>query len=165
MAYGELGPTHHSIEDLSWLRAIADLAIVVPADPAQTRAAVRWAAKADRPPYLRIGRFKVPAVAKDEDGFRLWPRRRAATRWGVTIVATGIMSPRAGGGRRSGGRGFRARAQRVDHQAARRKRHSCRPRDTRGSSPSKKAWSRAVSERRSPNSSSAMRRVECECSA
>src|SRR6185312_7032768 len=23
MAYGELGPTHHSIEDLSWLRAIA----------------------------------------------------------------------------------------------------------------------------------------------
>src|SRR6476660_3429328 len=33
MAYGELGPTHHSIEDLSWLRAIADLPIVVPADP------------------------------------------------------------------------------------------------------------------------------------
>src|SRR4029079_2121103 len=44
MAYGELGPTHHSIEDLSWLRAIADLPIVVPADPGQTRAAVRWAA-------------------------------------------------------------------------------------------------------------------------
>ena len=33
MAYGELGPTHHSIEDLSWLRAIADLPVVVPADP------------------------------------------------------------------------------------------------------------------------------------
>ena len=37
MAYGELGPTHHSIEDLSWLRAIDGLAIVVPgrsgADP------------------------------------------------------------------------------------------------------------------------------------
>src|SRR5215203_5435231 len=45
MAYGELGPTHHSIEDLSWTRAIADLKVVVPADPAQTRAAVRWAAQ------------------------------------------------------------------------------------------------------------------------
>src|SRR3954463_7134127 len=33
MAYGELGPTHHSIEDLSWLRAVADLPVVVPADP------------------------------------------------------------------------------------------------------------------------------------
>ena len=41
MAYGELGPTHHSIEDLSWLRAIAGLGIVVPADPAETRSAVR----------------------------------------------------------------------------------------------------------------------------
>jgi transketolase len=40
MTYGELGPTHHSTEDLSWLRAIDGLAIVVPADPAQTSAAV-----------------------------------------------------------------------------------------------------------------------------
>ena len=59
MAYGELGPTHHSIEDLSWLRAIDGLAIVVPADPAQTSAAVRWAAKSGMPCYLRIGRTKV----------------------------------------------------------------------------------------------------------
>src|SRR3954464_6059229 len=62
MAYGELGPTHHSIEDLSWLRAIADLPVVVPADPAQTRAAVRWAAAVDGPSYIRIPRFKVPEV-------------------------------------------------------------------------------------------------------
>src|SRR3954471_7708163 len=58
MAYGELGPTHPSIEDLSWLRAIAGLGIVVPADPEQTRAAVRWAAGASTPVFLRIGRFK-----------------------------------------------------------------------------------------------------------
>ncbi len=44
MAYGELGPTHHSIEDLSWMRAVAGLPVVVPAGPLQTRAAVRWAA-------------------------------------------------------------------------------------------------------------------------
>ena len=49
MAYGELGPTHHSIEDLSWLRAIDGLGIVVPADPAQTSAAVRWAATSGTP--------------------------------------------------------------------------------------------------------------------
>ena len=58
MAYGELGPTHHSIEDLSWLRAIDGLAIVVPADPAQTRAAVRWAAAAGSPCYIRVGRTR-----------------------------------------------------------------------------------------------------------
>ena len=66
MAYGELGPTHHSIEDLSWLRAIDGLAIVVPADPAQTRAAVRWAANSGVPSYLRIGRTKAPSVTPDD---------------------------------------------------------------------------------------------------
>ena len=33
MAYGELGPTHHSIEDLSWLRAVADLPSSCPPTP------------------------------------------------------------------------------------------------------------------------------------
>ena len=68
MSYGELGPTHHSIEDLSWIRAVAGVSIVVPADPAQTRAAVRWAARHDGPSYLRIGRFPVPARASRADG-------------------------------------------------------------------------------------------------
>lgn len=49
MAYGALGPTHHSIEDLAWLRAIAGLTVVVPADPDQTRDAVRWAPQLPRP--------------------------------------------------------------------------------------------------------------------
>ena len=44
MAYGELGPTHHSIEDLGWLRLIPDLTVVVPSDPAETYQAVTWAA-------------------------------------------------------------------------------------------------------------------------
>src|SRR5699024_7131559 len=44
MAYGELGPTHHSVEDLSWLRALPGLDIVVPADRRQTRQAVQQAA-------------------------------------------------------------------------------------------------------------------------
>ena len=43
MAYGELGPTHHSIEDMAWLRAIANLTVIVPADPVETEQAVRAA--------------------------------------------------------------------------------------------------------------------------
>jgi len=95
MAYGELGPTHHSIEDLSWLRAIADLAIIVPADPAQTRASVRWAAQAGKPVFLRIGRFKTPMVSKVEDSFVFG--RADVLRPGddVAIVATGAMVSRA----------------------------------------------------------------------
>ena len=40
MAYGELGPTHHSIEDLAWTRVIPNLTVIVPADPMETRAAL-----------------------------------------------------------------------------------------------------------------------------
>jgi transketolase len=94
MAYGELGPTHHSIEDLSWLRAIAGLAIVVPADPAETRAAVRWAAAAATPVFLRVGRFKVPAVTGDRP-FAFGAATRLRDGADVTVVATGTMVSRA----------------------------------------------------------------------
>ncbi|MFG3261705.1 transketolase family protein [Streptomyces bobili] len=95
LAYGELGPTHHSIEDLSWMRAIADLAIAVPADPAQTRAAVRWAAAHDGPAYLRIPRFKVPSVTPQDTPFE--PGRSLQLTHGrdVTVMAVGTMVSRA----------------------------------------------------------------------
>jgi transketolase len=95
MAYGELGPTHHSIEDLSWTRAIADLPVLVPADPAQTRAAVRWAAAASGPVYLRVPRFKVPAVTPE--GAPLAPGNSVRLTDGddVTVVAIGTMVSRA----------------------------------------------------------------------
>ena len=95
MAYGELGPTHHSIEDLAWMRAIDELAVIVPADPAETRAAMRWAVAANRPCFLRIGRTKVPAVSPEGQAFELG--RASVLRRGddVTIVAIGTMVSRA----------------------------------------------------------------------
>jgi transketolase len=90
MAYGELGPTHHSIEDVAWLRAIANLTVVIPADPAQTRAAVTWAAGAGRPVYLRIGRTKVPSVTPPGDGFELGKAMELRPGNDLTIVATGV---------------------------------------------------------------------------
>ena len=96
MAYGELGPTHHSIEDLSWLRAIDGLAIVVPADPAQTRAAVRWAANSGVPSYLRIGRTKAPSVTTDDSKpFTFGEASLLRQGRSLTIVATGILVSRA----------------------------------------------------------------------
>lgn len=95
VAYGELGPTHHSIEDLAWTRAIGDLAVVVPADPQETRAAMRWALQAGRPCFMRIGRTKVPAVMPDGSDFQLG--RASVLRQGthVTLVAIGTMVARA----------------------------------------------------------------------
>lgn len=95
MAYGELGPTHHSIEDLSWLRTLPGLDIVVPADSAQTRLAVRAVVAEPRPTFMRVGRFKVPDVSSVSDEFRRG--RFTSPRHGgdVTVIATGTMVSRA----------------------------------------------------------------------
>ena len=95
MSYGELGPTHHSIEDFAWMRALTDITILNPADPKQTRDAVRWAAQANRPIYMRVGRFKVPAVTPEDAPFE--PGRALMLRDGgdVTLIATGVLVSRA----------------------------------------------------------------------
>jgi transketolase len=95
MAYGELGPTHHSIEDLSWMRAIAGLPVVVPADPAQTRDAVRWAAAQDGGSYLRIPRFKVPATTPDDAPFEAGKAVQLTEGDDAAVLAVGTLVPRA----------------------------------------------------------------------
>jgi transketolase len=95
MSYGELGPTHHSIEDFAWMRALTELTIIVPADPRQTRDVVRWAATANRPVFMRVGRYKVPFVTDEAQAFE--PGRALRLREGsdVTLIACGTMVSRA----------------------------------------------------------------------
>jgi transketolase len=90
MAYGELGPTHHSIEDLAWTRAIANMTVVVPADPIETAQAVRAAAAMDGPVFLRVSRLPVPTVHPADYAFEVG--RAALLRPGsdVTLVAAGV---------------------------------------------------------------------------
>ncbi|MER6961393.1 transketolase C-terminal domain-containing protein [Streptomyces sp. NPDC000618] len=95
MAYGELGPTHHSIEDLSWMRAVPGLEIIVPADPSETRSAVRWAVESGKPTYLRIPRFKVPAVTPEDAPFEAGRATRLVDGTDITLIAVGTMVSRA----------------------------------------------------------------------
>ncbi|MFM2031870.1 MAG: hypothetical protein RLZZ297_635 [Chloroflexota bacterium] len=91
MAYGELGPTHHSIEDLAWVRAIAHMTVVVPADPLETAQAIRWAAASTKPVFIRLSRMGVPQVHPDD--YQLNIGRAATLRQGsdVTLIAAGVV--------------------------------------------------------------------------
>jgi transketolase len=95
MAYGELGPTHHSVEDLSWLRPLPGLDIVVPADRRQTRLALRHAATQPRPTFIRVGRHKVPDVTTDDDVLTRGRFHLQRPGDDVTVIATGTMVSRA----------------------------------------------------------------------
>lgn len=91
MAYGELGATHHSIEDLSWIRALPDIDLIVPADRHQTEQAIRQLASDPRPAYLRIGRFKVPDVTSPEDSLQRGRFNLARDGTDAIVVATGTL--------------------------------------------------------------------------
>ena len=95
MAYGELGPTHHSIEDIAWLRAIDNMTIVVPSDPIETSAAMRWAAETAGPVFIRVSRMGVPQVNADDYAFV--PGRALTLRSGedVTLISNGTVLWRA----------------------------------------------------------------------
>ncbi|MCB0116903.1 MAG: transketolase family protein [Caldilineaceae bacterium] len=95
MAYGALGPTHHSIEDLAWTRAIAGMTVIVPADPVETAQAIRAVAAMHGPVFVRLSRMGVPIVHGDDYQFEIG--RAAKLREGndITLIANGTLVTQA----------------------------------------------------------------------
>ena len=89
IAYGELGPTHHSIEDFAWLRPLNNLTVVAPADAWETAEAVKWAAAHEGPVYLRLSRMPVPNLDIPNRTFRPGKAETVAEGSDVTIIANG----------------------------------------------------------------------------
>jgi transketolase len=88
-SYGHAGPTHHALEDLSIARTQPGLTTLAPADPAQTKAVIRWSMSHPGPCYLRIGKGGNPPVP-GLDG-RFAPGRPEVVREGrdVLLLAVG----------------------------------------------------------------------------
>ena len=95
VAYGDLGPTHHSIEDFAWMRTLPGLTVVAPASPRETEQVIRWAATYDGPVYVRVARMGVPEVY--DESYRFEPGKGAVLREGddVALIATGVTVTRA----------------------------------------------------------------------
>lgn len=92
---GEDGGSHQSVEDISLMRGIPGMTVLVPADAASTDSLVRAAVAIKGPVYIRLGRSGVPAVY--DAGAELVPGRATVLREGAdaTIIAAGIMVPAA----------------------------------------------------------------------
>ncbi len=95
MAYGQLGPTHHSIEDLAWMRVLPNLTVIVPADPVETAAVMRYSLAHEGPMFLRIARVPVPRVHDDDYEFHLGKAVRLREGSDVTLIANGLLVSRA----------------------------------------------------------------------
>lgn len=95
MAYGELGPTHHSIEDFAWMRVLPKIATIAPADRIETASAVRFAARYTGAVFLRLSRVGVPDILPQDHVFRLGKADLLRDGDDLTLIANGVLSHRA----------------------------------------------------------------------
>lgn len=95
VAYGELGATHHSIEDVAWLRAIDKLTVIVPSDPWETAQAIRAAAAHDGPVYIKISRMPVPELDRADATFAIGKGEVLRQGDDIAIIANGTLVHRA----------------------------------------------------------------------
>jgi transketolase len=90
MSLGYYGSSHHALEDLAAMRAVADLTVACAADGNQLRAMLRASLEMPGAMYLRLGRGRDPEVyptVPDDFAFGRAVRLREGT--DVTIIATG----------------------------------------------------------------------------
>ena len=66
---GEDGASHQALEDISLMRGLPNMTVIVPGDYTQTRQAVRYAAKHNGPVYIRLSRMNVPDVFDNSYNF------------------------------------------------------------------------------------------------
>lgn len=71
LSYAELGPTHHSLEDMAILRTLPGMRVLAPCDATELRLALRAVLEDDRPTYIRIGKKGEPKIHDTPPSFRI----------------------------------------------------------------------------------------------
>ncbi len=88
---GEDGASHQSIEDLALVLSLPGFTVIVPADAIETAQAVKAAAAANGPFYIRLCRPNTPLVFDDKYRFELGKAVMLRQGNDATIMAIGIM--------------------------------------------------------------------------
>ena len=93
LAYAELGPTHHSCEDLAIMRVLPNMIVLAPADAVELRQCLRAALQQKGPVYIRIGKKGEAITPKKDNNFEIG--RSISVRDGsdVCLISTGIVLP------------------------------------------------------------------------
>lgn len=91
LTVGEDGASHQSIEDISLMRTLPNMTVIVPADGIETEKVIEFAAEYKGPCYIRLGRSSVPDLFSADYKFELGKAVTVQEGTDVTIIATGIM--------------------------------------------------------------------------
>ena len=90
VSVGPDGGSHQMLEDVSLMRGLPGMRVLVPADYAAARAAIKLAAATPGPVYVRMGRASVPCVYDDEVELEIGRAYVLREGTDVSIVANGV---------------------------------------------------------------------------
>ncbi len=89
------GATHQMLEDISLMRVLPNMVVVVPCDSIEAEKATLALAKNNKPSYLRLAREATPVITTEETPFEIGKAYVFAEGKDLTIVSTGPMTYQA----------------------------------------------------------------------
>lgn len=91
ISVGEDGATHQALEEITLMRVLPGMTVVVPADANEAKAATIQAAGINGPVYIRLGRSPAPVVTGAGDVFRIGRANVLKDGTDLAIIACGAM--------------------------------------------------------------------------
>ena len=91
LTLGEDGATHQILEDIGLMKMLPGMAVIVPCDYQQTKAATKAIADFNGPVYLRFGRPVWPIFTSPDEPFVIGKAQQFAEGTDVSIFACGHM--------------------------------------------------------------------------
>jgi transketolase len=90
MAYGNLGYSHHAVQDIAIMRTLPGIRVFAPGDPGETQECVQWQALHPGPTYLRLGKAGEPMLHSVR-GIDCGPLHVRQGSTSIALVSTGGM--------------------------------------------------------------------------
>lgn len=86
---GEDGASHQALEDISLMRSIPNMSVVIPADCKECEEVIKFAATHNGPMYIRIARSNVPDIFQEDYHFDFNKAKVLSEGSDVTIISNG----------------------------------------------------------------------------
>ncbi len=93
LSYAELGPTHHSLEDMALLRTLPGMRVIAPCDSAEMRAALRAAVRENHPVYMRIGKKGEPKIYQQSPSVEIGKVNILREGKDIALLGAGTIMP------------------------------------------------------------------------
>lgn len=93
LSYASLGGTHHSCEDIGFMRLLPEMSVLCPGDAMEVRGSIRAALAHDGPVYIRLGKRREPVIHGDVPDVKLGKSIPIRHGDDVALLSVGNMLP------------------------------------------------------------------------